>query len=101
MSDASSQIRIAYAQAAEIPRIHINRLHLTDDRARLAILRNSCVIHRLRELGKIVVLIPYEDLHMGRTRKEKIDISFRERERERERSLTSNALARRSHARIS
>lgn len=99
MSDASSQIRIAYAQAAEIPRIHINRFHLTDDRARLAILRNSCVIHRLRELGKVVVLIPYEDLHMGRTRK--INRYIIQRERGRERSLTSNALARRSHERIS
>lgn len=66
MGDASSQIRIAYAQAAEITRIHINRLHLTDDRARLAILGNSCIVHGLRELGKVIILIPYENLHMGR-----------------------------------
>lgn len=66
MRNASSQIRVAYAHAAEITRIHIDGLHLTNDRARVAILRDSRIVNGLGKLGKVVVLIAYEDLHMGR-----------------------------------
>lgn len=66
MRNASSQIRVAYAHAAEITRVHIDRLHLTNDRARVAILRDSRIVNGLGKLGKVVVLIAYEDLHMGR-----------------------------------